>query len=116
MAVHFTGPSERTIITEAFQAMLLIQSAPSNPLNDATWLVSGCWNVWHILGFALSVGTIAHDRFQASRIRYAAAEPCGTRQGFRALDLVWIGQHVAIRSAHVRDRPGHVLPESILSR
>ena len=38
--------------------MLLIQSAPANPLNDATWLfpVLECW---HILGFALSVGTIA---------------------------------------------------------
>jgi hypothetical protein len=38
--------------------MLLIQSAPSNPLNDATWLFP-LLECWHILGFALSVGTIA---------------------------------------------------------
>src|SRR5271168_1210993 len=38
--------------------MLLLQSAPSNPLNDATWLFPAL-ECWHILGFALSVGTIA---------------------------------------------------------
>jgi hypothetical protein len=38
--------------------MLLIQTAPSNPLNDATWLFPAL-EVWHILGFAFSVGMIA---------------------------------------------------------
>src|ERR1700690_32456 len=38
--------------------MLLLQSAPSNPLNNATWLFP-LLECWHILGFALSIGTIA---------------------------------------------------------
>ncbi len=37
--------------------MLLLQEQP-NPLNDATWLFPAL-EVWHILGFALSIGTIA---------------------------------------------------------
>jgi hypothetical protein len=40
--------------------MLLLQTPvpPSNPLNDATWLFPAL-ECWHILGFALSIGTIA---------------------------------------------------------
>jgi hypothetical protein len=37
--------------------MLLIQEQ-ANPLNDATWLFPAL-ECWHILGFALSIGTIA---------------------------------------------------------
>jgi hypothetical protein len=39
--------------------MLLIQAAAAkNPLNDATWLFPAL-ECWHILGFAVSIGTIA---------------------------------------------------------
>src|SRR5215469_6642968 len=40
--------------------MLLLQAGapPANPLNDAAWLFPAL-ECWHILGFAVSIGTIA---------------------------------------------------------
>jgi hypothetical protein len=54
--------------------MLLIQSAPSNPLNDATWLFP-LLECWHILGFALSVGTIAIIDFRLLGIGMVRQSP-----------------------------------------
>jgi len=56
--------------------MLLLQTAPTNPLNDATWLFPAL-ECWHILGFALSIGTIAIIDFRLLGIgmmRQTAAE------------------------------------------
>ena len=54
--------------------MLLIQAAPSNPLNDATWLFPAL-EVWHILGFAFSVGMIALVDFRLLGIGLLRQDP-----------------------------------------
>ena len=54
--------------------MLLIQSTPTNPLNDATWLFP-LLECWHILGFALSVGTIAIVDFRLLGIGMTRQSP-----------------------------------------
>ena len=91
--------------------MLLIQSAPSNPLNDATWLFP-LLECWHILGFALSVGTIAIIDFRLLGFGMLRQTPAELAKDFAPWTLVRAGQHAAIRSADVCHRPGYVLPES----
>lgn len=61
--------------------MLLLQAAPSNPLNDATWLFPAL-ECWHILGFALSVGTIAIIDFRLLGIGMTRQTPAELAKDF----------------------------------
>jgi hypothetical protein len=61
--------------------MLLIQSASANPLNDATWLFP-LLECWHILGFALSVGTIAIIDFRLLGVGMLRQSPAELAKDF----------------------------------